>query len=124
MFTRIPAMKLVQKAVAATVICGAIALGTGGAAFATTTTSGSTPAATHVKCARAPKALSKITKAEAAITKRITKLQTAESKLTAKGHTKLAARVERRITQLKKVDTKAGNLATRIEAKCPTVSPS
>jgi hypothetical protein len=124
MFTKIPAMKLAEKAVAATVICGALALGTGGVAFATTTTAGSTPAATHTKCARAPKALSKITKVEAAITKRISKLQADETKLTAKGHTKLAAKVETRINQLKKADTKAGSLATKIENKCPTASPS
>jgi hypothetical protein len=68
--------------------------------------------------------LARIDKVEAAISKRGPKLQAAETKLTAAGHTKLAARVERRINRLKKVDTRAAALATRIEAKCPTGTPS
>jgi hypothetical protein len=123
MFTKSPAMKLAQKAVAATVVCGALALGTGGVAFAATTGASATTGHHH-HCARAPKALTKINKAEGTIAARITKLQTAEQKLTTAGRTKAAAKVESRITKLQKADTKAGALATKIEAKCPTVTPS
>jgi ABC-type transport system involved in cytochrome bd biosynthesis fused ATPase/permease subunit len=122
MFSNLPAMKMAQKAVAATVICGAVALGTGGAAFATTTTS--TPVTHPHHCARAGKALTKINKAEAALTTRLAKWQAAESKLTAANHTKAAARVEKRITKLQKAQTKAGSLASKIEAKCPTATSS
>jgi hypothetical protein len=128
MFSNLPAMKLAQKAVAATVICGAVALGTGGAAFASTPTSASTPASAstthHHRCARAGKALTKINKAEAAITTRLAKLQTEETTLTAGNHTKAAARVEKRITRLQKAETKAGSLASKIEAKCPSGTSS
>jgi hypothetical protein len=123
MFTKIPAIRWAQKAVAATVVCGAVALGTGGAAFATTgTTNGSTPTARHFNCARAPKALARISKVEAAVSKRLPKLEAAESKASSAGHSKLAARIETRITKLEKVNTKAAALATKIGAKCPSGS--
>jgi hypothetical protein len=123
MFSKIPAIKLVEKAVAATVVCGALALGTGGAAFATTTTgTGTTPR--HHHCARAPKALAKITKAETALNNRIAKLQSDETKLSSAGHTTLATKVENRIAKLQSLETKATALQTKIEAKCPTVSSS
>jgi hypothetical protein len=122
MFTKIPAMKLAQKALAATVVCGAVALGTGGAAFATTGTtngSGSTTTARHFNCARAPKILARIDKVEAKVTKRLPKLEAAESKASSAGHSKLAARIENRINKLEKVNTKVAALATKIETKCP-----
>jgi uncharacterized protein HemX len=122
MFSNFPAMKMAQKVVAGTVLCGAVALGTGGAAFATTTTSA--PATHGHHCARAGKALTKINKAEAAITTRLAKLQADETKLTAANHTKAATRVEKRITRLQKAETKAGSLATKIEAKCPSATSS
>jgi uncharacterized protein HemX len=122
MFSKIPALKLAEKAVAATVVCGALALGTGGVAFAATTGTGTTPR--HHHCARAPKALAKITKAETALSNRIAKLQTAETKLTAAGHTTLATKVENRISKLQNLETKASTLESKIEAKCPPVSSS
>jgi hypothetical protein len=123
MLSKIPAMKLVHKAVAATVICGAVALGTGGAAFAATP--GSTPAATGAhRCVRADKALARVEKAEAAVTQRLPKLQAEETKLTTKGRTKAAARVEKRIARLNKIETKAGALASKIETKCPSGTSS
>jgi hypothetical protein len=123
MLSKIPAMKLVHQAVAATVICGAVALGTGGAAFAATP--GSTPAATGAHhCTRADKALARVEKAETAATQRLTKLQADETKLTTAGRTKAAARVEKRITRLNKIETRAGTLATKIESKCPSGTSS
>jgi uncharacterized protein HemX len=120
MFSKNPAIKLAEKAVAATVVCGALALGTGGAAFASTTST----VPRHHHCARAPKALAKITKAETALTNRLTKLQSDESKLTSAGHTTLATKVENRITKLEKLQTKASALQAKIEAKCPPVTSS
>ena len=122
MFTKIPAVKLAEKAVAATVICGAVALGTCGAAFAATSTTvpGSTPAAGHVACARAPKALAKITKVEKFAAKRLPALQAKSNKLTANGHRKAASRLQKKIKNLQKADTKAGALAKKIEVRCPS----
>jgi hypothetical protein len=123
MFTKIPAMRLAQKAVAATVVCGAVALGTGGAAFATTSAtgvSGATTTARHFNCARAPKALARINKVEAAVTKRLPKLEAAESKASSADHSKFATHIENRINKLEKVNSKATALATKIEAKCPS----
>src|SRR5580693_6793954 len=98
MSKKIPARRWAAKAVLCAVTVSAVALGTGGAAFAGTTPSGSTPAASrHITCARASKALSRIDKVEAAVTKRLPKLEAAETRLTTAGHTKRAARVEKRI---------------------------
>jgi amino acid transporter len=125
MSTKIPALKFFNKAVAATVIGAAAAVATGGAAFATTTTVGSTPAVSgHLSCARAPKALAKITKVEGAINKRLPKLEGAETTLKAKGHTKAAVAVAKRISAFKKADSKAAALAKRIEARCPSGTSS
>lgn len=126
MFTRSPAMKLAQKALASTAICGALALGTGGAAFASTSSaSGSTPAATrHSHCARADKALARIDKVEASISQRLTKLEATESTLTNAGHAKSAARVEKRIQHLQNRNDKAGAMATKIQTRCPTATAS
>jgi len=126
MFTKIPAVKLAEKAVAATIICGALALGTGGVAFAapSTTVSGSTPASGHVACTRAPKALAKITKVEKFAAKRLPALQAKSNRLTAAGHRKLASRVQKKIKNLQKADTKAGALAKKIEARCPSGTSS
>jgi hypothetical protein len=132
MLPKFPVRTLARQVVVAAVIGGAAALGTGGAAFAvapsstttTSITSSSLPAATHVTCARAPKALARITKVQGAITKRVAKLQADETKLTAHGHTKAAAKVESRITKLQKITTKAGTLAKKIDAKCPSVTAS
>jgi len=44
MFSHFPAMTLAKKAVTVTVICGAVAVGTGGAAFATTRRPPASPA--------------------------------------------------------------------------------
>ena len=78
----------------------------------------------HITCARAPRALTKINKVEAAVTKRLPKLQAAETKFTTAGHTKRAARVEKRISRLQKAETKAGALAHKIDTKCPAATAS
>jgi hypothetical protein len=124
MFSTVPAMRFAEKAVAATVICGALAFGTGGIASAATPTTTAPTATGHHKCARADKALTKVTKAESAIASRLTKWQAAETKQVAAGHTKIAARIEDRITKLQKAQTKAGSLASKIQTKCPTASTS
>ena len=126
MFTKIPTGTLGRKALAGTVVCGALALGTGGAAFAAppTTGAGSPPAAGHVTCARAPKALARITKVQTFATTRLPVLEARANKLTANGHRKLAGRLQKKITKLQKADTKAGALATKIEARCPSATTS
>jgi hypothetical protein len=125
MSKKIPARKWAAKAVLCAVTVSAVALGTCGAAFAGTTPSGSTPAASrHITCARASKALSRIDKVEAAVTKRLPKLEAAETRLTTAGHTKRAARVEKRIERLQNANVKAGARAQKIQAKCPTATAS
>jgi hypothetical protein len=78
----------------------------------------------HVTCGRATKAMARITKAEAAISTRLPKLEATESRLTSAGHAKLAARVERRIQRLQTAEGKLGGLASKIQAKCPTTTSS
>jgi len=122
MVTKIPALKLAEKALAATVICGTLALGTGGAAFAVTQTTGSsTPAGS---CAKAPKALARITKVEKFTAKRLPAWQAQANKLTVTGHRKMASRVQKKIKNLQKADTKAGALAKKIEVRCPSGTSS
>ena len=122
MFTKIPAVKLAGKALAATALCGTLALATGGAAFAVTqtTAAGSTPATGHLTCARAPKALARIAKVEKFAGKRLPALEAKVQKQTAEGHRKAVDRLQKKIKKMQKVDTKAGALATKIEARCPS----
>jgi hypothetical protein len=123
MFTKIRTVMPAEKAVAATLLCGALALGTGGMAFAATPSgSGATPATHRVTCARAPKALTRITKVEKVISRRLPKLQAAEQKATTAGKTHFAARIEARIHRMQKVDTKIEALATKIQARCPSAA--
>jgi hypothetical protein len=124
MFTKFATTNLAKKVVGAAVICGVLALGPGGVAFATTTTpTGAHATATPTKCARADRALTRINRVEAAIGRRIPKLQTAEQKATAAGDTTLATRIGNRITRLQKIDTRIGTLAQKIEARCPSATP-
>jgi hypothetical protein len=114
--------KWARRAVVATVVCGALALGsTAAASAATTTSAGPNPAAaSHPTCARAPKALTRISKVEAAIWRRLPRLQAAEKKAVAAGHATRATHIETRIHRLQTIETRAGALAKRINAKCPT----
>jgi hypothetical protein len=117
MATLTPSRKLMTKAFAATAVCGALAVGAAAPAFAATT-SGSTP--THARCARAPKALSRLSKVEGRVSQRITKLESVESKLSGANHQKAAARVERRIERLQRIEGRAGTRVSKIEARCPS----
>lgn len=119
MFAKVTTMKLAHKAVAATLMCGVFALGMTGVASAATGAVAAPAATTHLSCARAPKALTRISKIEGAIGRRLPKWQAAEKKATAAGHTTRAGRIETRIHKLQKIDTKVGTLAKKINAKCP-----
>jgi len=125
MLAKYAATKFAQKAVAATVVCGTLALGsTGVASAATPATAGAPAAVTHITCARAPKALTRIARVESAIARRLPRLQAAQSKATAAGHATLATRIERRINRLQTVNTKAGALAEKVNARCPAPTRS
>jgi len=130
-----------QKLLVATVATGALALGTAGVAGASapTPTAGATASVAttahttwaagrlrHFSCARAPKALTRIQKAEAAIAAGLPRLHAAESKATAAGRTKRAARIQKLISRLGRPGAAARlqKLATAIEAKCNVSAPA
>ena len=130
-----------RKLLVATVATGALALGTAGVAGAsapTLTTSSKAPGAatplvtggkgrlSHFSCARAGKALTRIQKAEAAIAAGLPKLHAAESKATAAGRTRRAARIQKAISRLGRPGEAARlqKLATAIEAKCNVSAPA
>jgi len=122
MFSTLFTKSAAAKAVAVAATVGALSLGTAGVASAAT--AATTTPSRHVTCARAPKALARLAKVESAIGTRVTKLQSAEQKLTAAGHTEEAAKVAKRITRLQKVDTRATTLTGRIKARCPSAAAS
>jgi len=111
-----------------TVAVGALSLGTVGIAGAASPTS--TPAAPALakkfNCANATKALTRIEKAEARISAGLPKLNAAESKATAKGHTRRAERLKKRLSRLENPAYKARLVkrAAAIEAKCDVPAPS
>ena len=138
-----------RKLLVATVAAGALALGTAGVAGASAptlaassgtpvATSSGTPVATtppvapgtgrlsHFSCARAGKALARIQRAEAAIAAGLPKLHAAESKATAAGRTRRAARIQKAINRLGRPGESARlqKLATGIEAKCNVSAPA
>ncbi|HEX7444473.1 MAG TPA: hypothetical protein VF320_11320 [Acidimicrobiales bacterium] len=131
----------IQKLLVATVAAGTLALGTAGVAGAAApmlTASSNTPVTTtpqvtagngrlsHFSCARAGKALARIQKAEAAIAAGLPKLHAAESKATAAGRTRRAARIQKAISRLGRPGEAARlqRLATAIEAKCNVSAPA
>ena len=130
-----------RKLLVATVAAGALALGTAGVAGASAPTlaaSSGTPVATtpqaapatgrlsHFSCARAGKALARIQRAEAAIAAGLPKLHAAESKATASGRARRAARIQKAINRLGRPGESARlqKLATGIEAKCNVSAPA
>jgi len=131
----------IRKLLVATVATGALALGTAGVAGASAPTlaaSSNAPAATaphvtggngrlsHFSCARAGKALARIQKAEARVAAGLPKLHAAESKATAAGRTRRAARIQKVISRLGRPGEAARlqKLATAIEAKCNVSAPA
>jgi hypothetical protein len=133
----VPAAKRLAVGMAAATV---VSLGLGGLAGAATPAPPSTPAPAtspstapahrHFNCARAPRALARIEKAEAHIKADLPKLQAREQKAKAAGRTKAAARIQRRINRLEspKATARLDRLSAAIKTKCgvsaPTASPS
>jgi RNase H-fold protein (predicted Holliday junction resolvase) len=119
-----------RSLVVGAVAVGALTLGSAGIAGAAATPSTpSTPAtasAHQFNCANATKVLTRIQNVETKIASGLPKLTAAESKATAAGRTKLAARIQKRITRLESTTFKnrLDRVAAKIEAKCNVPAPS
>jgi hypothetical protein len=126
---------MVTRLAVAAVAAGALSLavsGAAGAAAPALTASTTAPAAhgaatparagrlAHFSCSRADKALTRIRTAEAGIAAGLPKLHAAESKATAAGNSRRAARIQARITRFERpgVTARLQKLASAVEAKC------
>jgi hypothetical protein len=135
----------VRRLAAAAVTAGALSLALSGAAgaaapspYATTTATTTVPAVgsavtsasagrlTHFSCSRADRALTRIRTTEGRIAAGLPKLHAAESRASAAGKTRRAARIQTRIARLERpgVTTRLQGLASAIEAKCSGSTPS
>jgi hypothetical protein len=127
----VPAAERLAVGLAAATV---LSLGVGGLAGAaapapstTTPAPSSTASPTHqFNCARAPKVLARIQKAEAKIAAGLPKLHAAEAKATAAGRTKAANRIERRIDRLQNPKTAArlDRRTKNIESRCHVSAPA
>ena len=116
-----------KKLAAATVVTGALAMGSVAVAAAAPTPSASpapaaAPGATHPRCADEPRALARIQQAEGKIATRLTKLATFEQWAQSNDHARLAARIERRIDRLETLQARGQARSSKIEARCPPSS--
>lgn len=129
--TVVPAAKRLAVGLAAATV---LSLGLGGLVGAatpapSTAPPGSSSAASpahQFNCARAPKVLARIQKAEAKIAAGLPKLHAAEAKATAAGRTKAAKRIQRRIDRLQnpKVTARLDRRTKNIEARCHVSAPA
>jgi hypothetical protein len=119
-----------KKLAGSMVVAGAMSLGSVGVAVAAPASGSGTGSGApapkigkHFNCANAPRALARIDKGEALITKRLPKLEGAEEKAQQHGNTTRALRIEKRIDRLTKLQTKGNGLIAKVEAKCPNTAP-
>lgn len=123
---------MIGKAAGALVVSGALALGTGGAAMASTpgastpgsSTPGASPGAGQHGCALAPTALAYLQRVDARITKALPKLESVEAKAAGGGHPKVAARLSTRVKRLEKLQQRITARIAKIEKRCPNAAPT
>jgi len=114
-----------KKLAIGVVTVGALSLGTAGIAGAA-----ATPAVPkvgkHFNCARATKVLTRIQKAETKITAGLPRLKAAEEKATMNGKTVRATRLKNRISRLEspQLQTRLNKASAAIEAKCHVPAPA
>ena len=117
---------MIRKVIAIAGLSGALALGIGGVASATTTStppSGGT--ATHTfDCSRAPRALARIAKLESKAGTWLPKAQAREATAQQNGHTTVADRIAKRIARVQKFQTRGTSIQQKIQAKCPGAVPA
>ncbi len=110
------------------VAVGALSLGAAGVAGAATPASTPSPATrlANFNCANATKALNRIDKLQSDITAGLPKLNAAEAKAVAAGHTRRADRLKRVISRLEspKAANRLTKAASAIEAKCHVAAPT
>jgi len=75
-------------------------------------------------CSAAGVRLARLDKVQTRISTALPKLEAAEAKATSNGHPKLAARLARRVSRLENLQTRVSDRITRIEQRCPGVTPS
>lgn len=75
-------------------------------------------------CSAAGVRLARLARVQTRISTALPKVEAAESKAKSNGHPKLAARLARRVSRLEKVQTKVANRISRIEERCPGVTPN
>jgi hypothetical protein len=121
---------MLKKLVVGALVAGSLTLGTAGIASAATPTSSSSAAAPapakQINCANATKKLTRIQKVEGRITAGLPKLTAAQQKASGAGNTKRADRLQKRITRLESpaVKQRLQNLSQKIETKCNVSAPS
>ena len=118
---------------ATVVVSGVLSLGLATPAFAavgvtagTSTSAGGSTAGQGASpgCSKAAIRLARLDKVQTRIAAALPKLEAAESKAQSNGHPKLAARLARRVSRLERRQEQAKDRSTRIEQRCPGVSPS
>jgi hypothetical protein len=121
------------QVIVSTVAVGALSLGGAGlaaaaspAAPAVSVTAPGTAKLSAFNCSNAGRALTRIDKAEARIAAGLPRLQAAENKAKAAGHSRRAARIHQAITRLEgsKVKNRLARRAAAIEAKCGVSAPA
>jgi hypothetical protein len=75
-------------------------------------------------CSVAGVRLARLEKVQTRISTVLPKLEAAEAKAKSNGHPKVAARLAHRVSRLEKLQTRVSNRITRIEQRCPGVTPS
>lgn len=114
---------MIRKVAGAVVVSSALAVGAGGAAFASTpgasTPAGPTPGAGLHSCALAPKVVAWLQHVDSRITTVLPKLESAEQKAAENGHTKVADRLGTRIKKLENRQQRVTARIARIEKRCP-----
>ena len=123
---------MIGKVAGAVVVSGALALGTGGAALASTTgtssagtsSPGTSPGAGQHGCALAPTALAHLQRVDARITKALPRLEAMETKMAGSGHPKVAARLSTRVKRLENRQQRITARIARIEKRCPDATPT
>lgn len=112
---------MVRRTMMTAVVGGALALGGAGVAVAAAAPAGATTTPAHSpNCAKAPKALARLTRAENKISTALSKSEARQAKAEQAGHTALAQVIGARITWLHAAASYDTTLQQKINAACPS----
>ena len=116
---------MMRKLIAVAAVSGSLGLGAVG--LVGTGTAGAatpTPVTKAAACAKAEKVAARITTLESKAAVWLPKAQANEAKATAAGKTKLEAAIGRRISRVQKLETRGNTLLAKIAAKCGATTPA